>query len=139
MKQTEKIMKTNNFSKNTNQISIMENLRIGSIVKAIDGEKGTIVDIVESFVIIKLDESVNEGKKVFKVNPGIGKAKYSISSNDGVKKHKDGSDFFDIEIFKNKVDLKKAIKNYTSKGFVKESDWLDELKLSHKSQLTLIK
>lgn len=80
-------------------------------------------------------ESVTEGKKVFKVNPGIGKAKYSISSHDGVKKHKDGSDFFDIEIFKNKVDLEKGIKNYTSKGFVKESvnestkddDYADEL------------
>jgi L-alanine-DL-glutamate epimerase-like enolase superfamily enzyme len=41
-------------------------------------------------------ESVNEGKKVFKVNPGIGKAKYSISSHDGKKTHKDGSDFYDI-------------------------------------------
>jgi hypothetical protein len=66
-------------------------------------------------------ESVNEGKKAFKVNPGIGKAKYSISSHDGVKKHKDGSDFWDIEIFKNKVDLEKGIKNYSSKGFVKEN------------------
>ena len=78
-------MKTNNFSKNTNQISIMENLRIGSIVKAIDGETGTIVNIVESFVVIKLDESF-------------------------IKKSND-----------NKL------------------NWLDELKLSHKSQLTLIK
>ena len=85
MKQTEKNMKTNNFSKNTNQISIMENLRIGSIVKAIDGETGTIVDIIESFVVIKLDESF-------------------------IKKSND-----------NKL------------------NWLDELKLSHKSQLTLIK
>jgi hypothetical protein len=68
-----------------------------------------------------IDESVNEGKKVFKVNPQIGKSKYSISSHDGVKKHKDGSDFFDIETFKNKVDLEKAIKNYTSKGFKMES------------------
>jgi hypothetical protein len=66
-------------------------------------------------------ESVNEGKKVFKVNPGIGKAKYSISSHDGKKKHKDGSDFYDIEIFNNKVDLEKGIKKYTSNGFVKES------------------
>jgi hypothetical protein len=69
----------------------------------------------------KADESVNEGKKVFKVNPGIGKAKYSISSHDGKKKHKDGSDFYDIEIFNNKVDLEKGIKKYTSNGFVKES------------------
>src|SRR6056300_1405536 len=67
------------------------------------------------------EQSVNEGKKVFRVNPQIGKAKYSISSHDGVKKHKDGSDFFDIETFKNKVDLEKAIKNYTSQGFKMES------------------
>jgi hypothetical protein len=67
------------------------------------------------------NESVNEGKKVFKVNPGIGKAKYSISSHDGKKTHKDGSDFYDIEIFNNKVDLEKGIKKYTSNGFVKES------------------
>ena len=79
-------------------------------------------DAVKAGEKINKEESVvNEGKKVFKVNPQIGKAKYSISSHDGVKKHKDGSDFFDIKIFKNKVDLEKAIKNYTSKGFVKES------------------
>lgn len=66
-------------------------------------------------------ENVNEGKKAFKVNPGIGSSKYSISSHDGVKKHKDGSDFYDIKIFKNKVDLEKGIKDYKSKGFVEES------------------
>ena len=64
---------------------------------------------------------VEEGKKAFRVNPGIGKSKYSISFHDGVSKHKDGSDFWGIEIFKNKVDLEKGIKNYTSKGFVQES------------------
>jgi len=78
-------------------------------------DKGT------ALVPVKIVESVTEGKKVFKVNPQIGKVKYSISSHDGVKKHKDGSDFFDIETFKNKVDLEKAIKNYTSKGFKMES------------------
>ena len=66
-------------------------------------------------------ESVTEGKKAFKVNPGIGKAKYSISSHDGHKKHNDGSDFWDIQIFKNKVDLEKGIKDYKSKGFIEES------------------
>jgi hypothetical protein len=65
--------------------------------------------------------SVNEGKKAFKVNPGIGKAKYSISSHDGHKKHNDGSDFWDIKIFKNKVDLENGIKDFKSKGFVEES------------------
>jgi hypothetical protein len=73
------------------------------------------------FVVHLVKESVNEGKKVFKVNPGIGKSKYSISSHDGKKTHKDGSDFYDIEIFNNKVDLEKGIKKYTSNGFMKES------------------
>jgi hypothetical protein len=79
--------------------------------------KGSLVNVKLS----NIDESVNEGKKVFKINPGIGKAKYSISSHDGKKKHKDGSDFYDIEIFNNKVDLEKGIKNYKSKGFIEES------------------
>ena len=57
-------------------------------------------DAVKAGEKINKEESVvNEGKKVFKVNPQIGKAKYSISSHDGVKKHKDGSDFFDIVYF----------------------------------------
>ena len=64
---------------------------------------------------------VTEGKKAFKVNPPIGKAKYSISSHDGSSTHKDGSDFWDIKIFKNKVDLEKGIKDYKSKGFIEES------------------
>ena len=88
------------------------------LVSALAGRDG---NPIQKKVIKMFSESVNEGKKVFRVNPGIGKAKYSISSHDGVKKHKDGSDFFDIEIFKNKVDLEKGIKKYTSNGFLKES------------------
>jgi hypothetical protein len=88
-------------------------------VKAIKAAPNS--SIQKAYIKTYTNESVNEGKKAFKVNPGIGKAKYSISSHDGVKKHKDGSDFWDIEIFKNKVDLEKAIKNYSSKGFVKEN------------------
>ena len=88
------------------------------LVSAIAGNPG---NPIQKKMIKMFQESINEGKKVFRVNPGIGKAKYSISSHDGVKKHKDGSDFFDIEIFKNKVDLEKGIKKYTSNGFLKES------------------
>jgi hypothetical protein len=80
-----------------------------------------MTDKGSALVPVNITESVTEGKKRFKVNPQIGKSKYSISSHDGIKKHKDGSDFFDIETFKNKVDLEKAIKNYTSKGFKMES------------------
>jgi hypothetical protein len=69
----------------------------------------------------KIKEAVTEGKKSFKVNPPIGKAKYSISSHNGSSTHNDGSDFWDIKIFKNKVDLEKGIKDFKSKGFVEEN------------------
>ena len=109
-----------------------ESMKLGSLLKReelkgdqhkidVDGDGEIEASDLAALRAKKKDESVTEGKKVFKVNPQIGKAKYSISSHDGVKKHKDGSDFFDIETFKNKVDLEKAIKNYTSKGFKMES------------------
>jgi hypothetical protein len=71
---------------------------------------------------------VTEGKKAFKVNPPIGKAKYSISSHNGSSTHKDGSDFWDIKIFKNKIDLEKGIKDYKSKGFIEESVISEDIK-----------
>lgn len=86
-------------------------------------QKFTVKDMGKGHLGMKYklsETTIKEGKKVFKVNPGIGSSKYSISSHDGVKKHKDGSDFYDIKIFKNKVDLEKGIKDYKSKGFVEE-------------------
>lgn len=51
----------------------------------------------------------------YTINPQIGRAKYSISYHDGTKKHKDGSDFWDIKIFKTKKDLIKWTEtNYLS-------------------------
>jgi hypothetical protein len=66
-------------------------------------------------------ESVSEGKKRFKQQDGVGSSKYTISYHDGRKKHKDGSDFFDIKIFKNKPELEAFKKDLVSKGFVSES------------------
>lgn len=40
--------------------------------------------------------------KVFNIQNNVGKAKYVVNYHNGVKKHKDGSNFFDIAIFKNK-------------------------------------
>ena len=68
-----------------------------------------------------IDESINEGKKRFRQQDGIGKAKYTISYHDGKEKHKDGSDFFGIQIFKNKKDLETFRKSLLSKGYVEES------------------
>lgn len=96
--------------------------KIIDYLKDMDYEE--ILDVEDE---LNIGESISEGKKAFKINPGIGKAKYSISSYDGHKKHNDGSDFWDIQIYKNKVDLEKGIKDYKSKGFVEES--VNELKL----------
>ena len=36
---------------------------------------------------------------------GVGRSKYVVNFHDGKKKHDDGSDFYDIKIFKNKKKL----------------------------------
>lgn len=60
---------------------------------------------------------LKEDNKTFYQQNNIGKAKYTISFHDGVKKHKDGSAFFDIKIFKNKTDLLAFQKKLLEKGY----------------------
>ena len=62
-----------------------------------------------------IDSLINEGQKRYNQKDGVGKSKYVISYHDGKKKHKDGSDFFDIQIFRNKKDLSKFV-NALHKG-----------------------
>ena len=64
---------------------------------------------------------VNEGKKVFKINPPIGSSKYSISAHDGITKHKDGSPFYNILIFKNKADLERRANYFRSEKYIEEA------------------
>jgi hypothetical protein len=59
--------------------------------------------------------------KTFNTQQGIGKAKYVINYHDGIKKHKDGSDFFDIEIYKNKIDFEKGIADLKRQGYIQKS------------------
>ena len=74
-------------------------------------------------------DELDEGKKRYNIQLNVGKAKYAISFHDGKKKHNDGSDFFDMRIFKNKLALKKYEKELKSKGYVKEEVDLDEANL----------
>ena len=57
-------------------------------------------------------------KKNFNTMYRIGKAKYVVNFHDGVNKHKDGSDFYDIKIFKNKVDLKNFREDLLKRGYI---------------------
>jgi hypothetical protein len=55
--------------------------------------------------------------KTFYIQHNIGRAKYVVSSHNGVDTHKDGSPFFGINIFKNKIKLKNFIKSLKEDGY----------------------
>ena len=50
-------------------------------------------------------------KKTYGISYNVGKAKYVVSYHDGEKKHKDGSPFFDLSLFKSK----KALSDFVGK------------------------
>jgi len=81
----------------------------------------TYIDFLQKQVAQFLVDALGEGKKTFRQTGNVGKAKYTISYHDGKKKHKDGSDFFDMEIFKNKPSLEKFKKDLLKKGYKAES------------------
>ena len=55
--------------------------------------------------------------KKFYIQYGIGHAKYLVSFHDGIKKHNDGSEFFDIRIFKNKKSLNEFVNKLYADGY----------------------
>lgn len=55
--------------------------------------------------------------KTFNFIQNVGRAKYIINYHDGVKKHKDGSDFFDINIFSNKKDFFRRMDELQKEGY----------------------
>jgi len=58
-----------------------------------------------------------KSKKNYYVQYNVGKVKYLVNFHDGVKTHKDGSEFYDIETFNNQKDLKEFISELTKKGY----------------------
>lgn len=75
-----------------------------------------------------LGESVDEGlgRKVFYTGGNIGKAKYTVHSHDGKKSHGDGSPFYDIAIFKNKVKRDQKMKELLKQGYKEVSSAVHE-------------
>ena len=55
--------------------------------------------------------------KTFNIMCGIGKAKYVVNYHDGIKKHDDGSKFFDIKIFTNKKSAFAFIEELENEGY----------------------
>ena len=55
--------------------------------------------------------------KTFNVMTNIGTAKYVVNLHNGEKTHKDGSQFFDIEIFKNRKALAAFVSGLLKAGY----------------------
>jgi hypothetical protein len=53
----------------------------------------------------------------YHIQYNIGKAKYCLSFHDGVKTHRDGSEFWDLKIFSNKKKMGKEIKEMEKQGY----------------------
>jgi hypothetical protein len=58
--------------------------------------------------------------KRFKILYNIGKSKYAVSFHDGASKHRDGSDFFDLRIFKNKRSMFQFVAELCGNGYAEE-------------------
>lgn len=56
--------------------------------------------------------------KKYRIMHNVGKCKYVISFHDGIKIHNDGSEFYDIRIFKNKLYLNKFVKELHTEGYI---------------------
>jgi len=55
--------------------------------------------------------------KNYRLSYNVGRAKYVVSHHDGIKTYPDGSTFYDIAIFKNKVDTNNFIKSLIADGY----------------------
>lgn len=55
--------------------------------------------------------------KKYNTQRNVGKARYVINYHDGVKKHADGSDFFDIHICSNKVCFNAFVQSLKNTGY----------------------
>jgi antirestriction protein len=64
-----------------------------------------------------LAEGGGVGEKKYNMQFNTGKARYVINTYDGVKKHKDGSDFYDIHIFKTKPMFEEFQRKLIKEGY----------------------
>jgi hypothetical protein len=56
--------------------------------------------------------------KIYQNNNQIGKTRHSVSFHDGIKVHKDGSPFFDLQIFSKQKEKEKFIRNLENIGYI---------------------
>ena len=62
--------------------------------------------------------------KKFYTQSGLARSKYYVFFHDGIKRHNDGSEFFDMRSFNNKKVLNKFISELRTEGYVNK-DWVE--------------
>lgn len=55
--------------------------------------------------------------KLYNINYNIGRVKYVVNFNDGIKKYKDGSNFYDIMLFSNKKKMNAFVSELLKDGY----------------------
>ena len=90
-------------------------------VDGVQYEVRKLLDIEKVGVKQDAGESVPVSKKKYYFNFGIGRVKYLVSFHDGEKKHGDGSAFYDIRTFPNKLEMNDFINELKSGGYVEKS------------------
>lgn len=56
--------------------------------------------------------------KQYNITYNVGKVKYLVSFHDGEKKHKDGSNFYDIACFSNKKKMNEFVSELLNEGYI---------------------
>jgi hypothetical protein len=79
-------------------------------------EAGMDRNMVVGELVRTAKELVGSSKEYY-VMTGIGHAKYVVNFHDGVKTHQDGSEFYDMEIFRNRPDMEAFIGELHRKGY----------------------
>jgi len=69
---------------------------------------------------IKENNMNKTSEKRYNLKYNVGTIKYLVSYHNGVKKHSDGSDFFDVKIFKNKKKLKIFTDDLRNNRYIEE-------------------
>jgi hypothetical protein len=67
--------------------------------------------------VVRLKEGGNVSEKNYYIQNNVGKAKYTISYFDGKTLNNDGSPFYGIKIFKNKVAFMRGIRDLEEQGY----------------------
>lgn len=58
--------------------------------------------------------------KKYYIMLNVGSIKYIVNFHDGKKRHKDGSEFYDIAIFSNKKKMQEFEKKLLAEGYIHE-------------------